>query len=220
MNQARTGRLIAEQRKSLGLTQARLAERLHVSGQAVSKWETGRSVPDPSIMVELCDILGITVNELLNGERIDMDDYRKVAEETLVKMRMLEEEKNRQLLALEWIVGIEAVASFLAMTFAAAYGDAMPKWLRVAMIVIGSVLFAIGIGWSMRIEQTAGYYECPSCGHRYVPSIKAMYLSPHIGRSRKMRCPECGKRGYHKKVLLADDKDQPTSPSGGTGRED
>lgn len=205
MNQAKTGRLIAERRKSEGLTQAMLAERLNMSAQAVSKWETGRSMPDPSVMVDLCDVLGITVNELLNGERIDMDDYRSVAEETLVRMRMLEEEKNRQLLALEWVIAIGATVAFLTMLIVAAKVDAMPTWARVALGAIGLTLFAVGMHQSLRIEQTAGYYECPSCGHRYVPSLRSVYLAPHIGRSRLMRCPECGERHYHKKVLLGED---------------
>lgn len=69
MDQIGTGKFIANCRKEKGLTQAQLAERLGISDRAVSKWETGRNMPDIAIMEELCGILGITPNELLKGER-------------------------------------------------------------------------------------------------------------------------------------------------------
>lgn len=68
MNQTEIGKFIARCRKEKKLTQAQLAEKLNITDRAVSKWETGKSMPDSSIMLELCEILGITVNELLSGE--------------------------------------------------------------------------------------------------------------------------------------------------------
>ena len=67
----------AEKRKGKNLTQAQLAERLNITDRAVSKWETGRSLPDSSVMVELCELLGITVNELLTGEDLEMKNYNE-----------------------------------------------------------------------------------------------------------------------------------------------
>ena len=86
MDQVKIGRFIAELRKEKGLTQAQLAEHFEVSNKAVSKWETGKSLPDASIMIDLCNLLGITVNELLSGERISMEDYKEKAEERLVEI--------------------------------------------------------------------------------------------------------------------------------------
>jgi len=80
MNQEKIGKFIAECRKEKNLTQLQLAEKLNISNRAVSKWETGKSCPDVSIMMELCGILGINVNELLTGERIIMENYQKKAE--------------------------------------------------------------------------------------------------------------------------------------------
>lgn len=77
MNQTEIGKFIAKSRKEKNLTQAHLAEKLNITDRAVSKWETGKSLPDSSIMLELCEILGITVNELLSGEEIDMESYEK-----------------------------------------------------------------------------------------------------------------------------------------------
>ena len=77
MDLHKIGRFIAERRKAVGMTQIQLAEKLGITDRAVSKWETGKSLPDSSIMLELCDILQISVNELLMGERINMENGNK-----------------------------------------------------------------------------------------------------------------------------------------------
>lgn len=87
MNQEKIGKFIADCRKEKGLTQLQLAEKLNITNRAVSKWETGKSCPDVSLMPDLCNVLGITVNELLSGERILMEDYQKKAEENLVELQ-------------------------------------------------------------------------------------------------------------------------------------
>ena len=66
---------------------------------------------------------------------------------------------------------------------------------------LGFVLFFLGCFYAIRIEQTAGYYQCKACGHTYVPTYKAVNLAPHAGRTRYMRCPNCGKKTWQKKVL-------------------
>ena len=69
MDQIKIGRFIAECRKQKNLSQLQLADMLNITDKAVSKWERGISKPSSSIMLELCEILGISVNELLNGEK-------------------------------------------------------------------------------------------------------------------------------------------------------
>ncbi|MBR0380224.1 MAG: helix-turn-helix transcriptional regulator [Mogibacterium sp.] len=203
MDQVKIGKFIAERRKEQGLTQAYLAEKLNITDRAVSKWETGKSLPDSSIMLELCELLKINVNELLSGELLDMDEYKKMAEENLLKMRMQEEEANRKLLSLEWVIGVGSSLIFFLTIFAGSYA-VMDKGWRIALISCGTIIFLIGAFYALRIEQTAGYYECPECGERYVPSMMAVFIAPHFGRTRKMRCPNCGKRAYQKKVLTKD----------------
>lgn len=87
MNQTEIGKFIAKCRKEKKLTQAQLAEKLNITDRAVSKWETGKSMPDSSIMLALCEILGITVNELLSGENIDMESYEKKADANLIALK-------------------------------------------------------------------------------------------------------------------------------------
>ena len=84
MNQTEIGKFIAKCRKDQNLTQAQLAEKLNITDRSVSKWETGKSMPDSSIMLELCEILGISVNELLSGEAVDMEHFEKKSEEKLI----------------------------------------------------------------------------------------------------------------------------------------
>lgn len=91
MNQIKIGKFIAECRRKKNLTQAQLAEKLNITDRAVSKWETGKSMPDSSIMLELSEILGITVNELLSGEEVDMESYEQKANENLIALKRKEE---------------------------------------------------------------------------------------------------------------------------------
>ena len=200
MDQARIGKFIAQCRKECGLTQAKLAEALNITDRAVSKWETGKSLPDASIMLELCCMLGITVNELLSGERIAMDNYVKIAEENLVEMKRQQETHVRMLLALEYVIGFISAATLLVMIFIAAFLLEETLW-KSLVIAFGIAVFAVGITFGMKLEREAGYYECRKCGHRYVPEGLPFWLSMHVGRTRYLKCPHCGERSWQKKVL-------------------
>lgn len=201
MDQEKIGKFIASCRKDAGLTQASLAERLGITDRAVSKWENGKSMPDVSIMQDLCTELGINVNELLSGERLDMDKYKDMAEENLLQLQKEEELNNKKLLSLEVVIGYTSSISFMVLIFAASFAVTSSVW-RVVMILTAAVIFTVGMVYCVRLEHDAGYYECPNCGMKYIPSMKAVVFAPHVWRSRKMRCPYCGKRGWHKKVLI------------------
>ena len=86
MDQIKIGKFIAECRKQKKLTQVQLAEKLNITDKAVSKWERGVAMPDSSIMLALCDIIGINVNELLSGERIVMENNEQKNEQLLLDM--------------------------------------------------------------------------------------------------------------------------------------
>lgn len=76
--------------------------------------------------------------------------------------------------------------------------------IGVCSIYLGVVIVIIGVVIGLRIEHDAGYYECPECKKRYVPTMKAVVMAPHYGITRKVRCPYCNVKGYHKKVLTKD----------------
>lgn len=203
MDQVRVGRFIAEKRKEQGLTQAQLAEALGITDRAVSKWETGKSLPDASIMLELCGLLKITVNDLLNGEVVSVEKYNAAMEKNLLEMVRQKEEKDRQLLKTEIVIGVVSVLFLLAMVTVGAFFMKLgqPKWVFFLLFGIGIVQFLICMTFALRIEQTAGYYECAECGHRYMPSFAAVTFAMHMNRTRYLKCPVCGKRSWQKKVL-------------------
>ena len=202
MNQEKIGKIIAACRKDAGLTQAALADKLGITDRAVSKWETGKSLPDASIMIELCNLLGITVNELLTGEHITMDDYKNKAEANLLEMQAKVEKRDKTLLFTEKVMVCVIIPVYISVILSGAYvcksGNITLGVFLIVLAVAMTIPFVI-IG--LKIEHEAGYYECPNCGERYQPTMKAIVWAPHMGTSRKMTCPHCGQKGYHKKVL-------------------
>ena len=200
MDQIKIGKFIQEKRKEQQLTQSDLAEKLNVTDRAISKWENGNCLPDAGTMPELCKILNISINDLFSGEMVDMKDNEKKLEENLLEMTKLKEEKDKQLLGLEIVIGFIVSITFITLIFVVSYIE-MATWVRILLIVMGIVIFAVGISYAVRIEQTAGYYECPNCNHKYIPTYKSVLFAMHINRTRKMKCPNCGKKGWHKKVL-------------------
>ena len=205
MDQVKTGNLIAYCRKEKGLTQAALAEQLGVSDRAVSKWETGRSIPDADNMLELSRILGITVDELLKGEKTDEGGFDQMAE-TINKLntKQQEEETNKKMLRHEVVIGLIGTVAFIAFVLIAALIPDVKLWIRLIIIIFGAVLFAVSMYYAIKIEREVGYYECPDCGHKYVPGMAAFINAPHMGRTRKMKGPQCGRRNWQKKVLTKD----------------
>ena len=200
MDQIKIGAFIAERRKMKNLTQAQLSERLGVTDRAVSKWETGRCLPDSSIMLDLCSILKITVTDLLNGEVVTMEHYNEKLEKIMLETVKQTQESDKRLLALEILIGILSMVILLGFTFIASFLQ-MEAWLRICLIVAGFAICMVGIVYALKIEQTAGYYECAKCRHRYVPTFTSVLWAMHYGRTRYMKCPACHKHSWNKKVL-------------------
>ena len=196
MDQIKIGKFIAACRKEEGMTQAELAEKLGISDRAISKWETGKSMPDSGIMLELCGFLKINVNELLSGERIMAEFYSKQLDENLLAMRREVEERDRRALKL----GFSAVLSGSVLILLASFLE-MPFWLRMVLSAFALMMILLVSFIAVGIEQKAGYYECGCCHHCYVPSYSKVILSMHKGRARYMKCPVCGRRSWQKKVL-------------------
>ena len=196
MDQEKIGRFICEKRKENGLTQMQLAEQLSVTDRAVSKWETGRAVPDSSIMLLLCKILKISVTDLLNGEVVKVDN----SEEKILELIREKEEADKRLLAIEWVVGILSTVILFVPIIIASYVQ-VEDWQRILIVLSGFIPALVGFLATLRIEQIAGYYECKECGHKYVPTFKDVNLAMHMGRTRYMRCPKCHKKSWQKKVV-------------------
>ena len=204
MDLIKIGKFIADCRKEKGLTQEQLAEKLYITDRAVSKWERGLSLPDADKMLDLCNILDINVNELLNGEKINMKDYDKKTDELLVELAKQEELKNKKLITDMYVLAITAVIFYIGITLLAAY--TLGEGTLFGIIVAVSTTFLVIVAfYAFKLEIDAGYYECRKRHHRYVPdSYFKVMISPHLNTTRFLKCPKCGKRSWSKKVMSKD----------------
>lgn len=200
MNQKKIGKFIAECRKNKSLTQEQLANKLGISDRAISKWERGLNLPDASLMIELCNILGINVNELLTGEIIEKENYMKKAEDNLIRLKELEEKNNKTLLMMEMVIGFTCSVTFMIIIFVASFAK-MDFVARIVLILTAIVVFAIGLYFAMKLEREVGYYECNKCHHKYIPNTLSFWFSMHFGRTRYLKCPKCGMRSWNKETL-------------------
>ena len=206
MDQIKTGRFIAEQRKAHGMTQRQLAERLAVSDKTVSKWECGNGLPEVSLMLPLCELLSINVNELLSGERLDADSYKQHAEENMMKL-IDERKENKRKLILEVVVVMITLLASCTLIMLSGLLE-METWLRVTLIAIGLVVMFGGIGVAAVLEMTAGYFECRKCGEYFVPTKTAYIMCAHTVMHRHLKCPHCGKRNWCRRRLAPKDEEQ------------
>ena len=199
MDQVKIGQFIKACRKEKNLTQREVAERMNISEKAVSKWETGNGLPDVSLMLSLCELLEISVNELLSGERLDEKRYFEKAEKNIMTL-MEEKAQAKKKLIIAVITLVITLLAGLTICLLAALLE-METWLRIVLAVIGAVSILVGIGIACVLERDAGVYECKHCGERFVPTMTAYLFAPHWPMSRKLKCPKCGKKSYCKKRL-------------------
>ena len=200
MDQIKIGKFIAECRKNAGLTQMQLAEKLNITDRAVSKWETGKAMPDSSVMLELCDILKITVNDLLSGERISMENNDRKNEQLLLDMAKELEQKNKTIWMTMWVIMIVSMIALLAGIFAAAFLIPEGVWQYVTILGI-CIVFLIPCFYALKLEVSVGAYKCKKCGHEIVPTYSEALWAMHRGTTRYLKCPQCNKRTWCKKVL-------------------
>lgn len=199
VDQTKIGKFIADTRKAQKLTQRQLADTLSISDKTISKWECGKGLPEASLMLPLCDILGITVNDLLSGTRVSESDYHKKAEENMMNL-MKENEENRKRMALSVICGVITIIAVCSLIVIAAFIE-MPAIARICLIVFAVATAAAGIGASCLLDVKAGHFECPHCKTLFVPTTKEYVKGYHTFTKRKLTCPECGKTGMCKKRI-------------------
>ena len=200
MNQFKIGKFIAECRKEKGLTQMQLSEKLGITDKAVSKWERGITMPDTSIMLELCDILGISVNELLNGEKINMENNDQKNKQLLLEMANELEKKNKMIWSAMWTIMIISITCLIAGLLIAAFLIPEGVWQLVTIISI-VVLFLIPCFYALKLEVSVGAYKCKNCGYEIVPTYTQALNAMHRGTTRYLKCPKCGKRTWCKKII-------------------
>ena len=200
MDQEKIGRFIAECRKNINLTQMQLAEKLNVTNRAVSKWETGKTMPDSSIMLELCDILHITVNDLLHGEILSPENYNYEVQEQLVELIAQKEHAEKRLLSTTTLL---LIAYFILIAFYALIIFFAPinNWHGFVAACLG-VIACLLVLIKIRLEKSVGYYQCTKCQHIYVPTYGRMFLADNLtAYNKRMRCPNCKTRTRQNKVF-------------------
>lgn len=199
MDQIKTGQFIKTCRKEKNLTQREVAEKLYISEKTVSKWETGNGMPEVSLMLPLCELLGISVNELLSGERLDEKRYVEKAEQNIISL-MDEKTQAKKHLIFAVIIAVVTLLAGFTLIILAKYVE-METWMKIVLVAIGFIIICSGITIACVMERDAGVYECRHCGERFVPTMKAYIFAPHMLLSRRLKCPKCGKKSYCKKRL-------------------
>ena len=199
MDQIKIGQFIKTCRKEKGLTQREVAEKLNISEKTVSKWETGNGLPEVSLMLPLCELLAISVNELLSGERLDEKRYVEKAEQNIISLMDERAQAKRKLILAVLVVAVTLVAGMVLIILPDLLE--MELWLMLSLSILGTVIILIGIAIACVLERDAGVYECRHCGERFVPSMTAYLFAPHWLTTRRLKCPTCGKKSYCKKRL-------------------
>ena len=200
MNQVKIGKFIAECRKNKNMTQAELAEKLNITDRAISKWETGKGMPDSSIMLDLCNELRITVNELLSGEMISVENKNEKQEQLLLDMAKEVEKKNKIIWTSMWVImGVSFTALFAGISISTFL---IPEGVWQLVTILGiCVVFLIPCFYALKLEVSVGAYKCKNCGYEIVPTYSEALWAMHRGFTRHLRCPKCNKRTWCKKII-------------------
>ena len=194
MDQQKTGKFIAEMRKEKGLTQRELAEKLSISDRTVSKWECGNGFPEISLMLPLCEVLDISVNELLSGKRLHSEEYQKHAEVNIMSLMQERKEAKRNLGLSIFIVLVTFLGGITLILLSGLLE--METWLRIVLIVIGFITLLGGIAVAVVLEVTSGAFECQKCQKRFMPTLGAYIAGAHTPTKRWLKCPHCGEKSW------------------------
>ena len=199
MNQIKIGSFVAACRREKGLSQLQLAEKLHVTDKAISKWERGAAMPDSAIMLELCEVLGINTSELLRGERSTENESDK-NEQLLLELSRELQQKNKTIWSAMWVLMSVSITALLGGLFVAALLIPEGVW-QLVVILATCVLFLIPCLYALKLEVSVGAYRCKHCGNEIVPTYKEAMMAMHRGTTRYLKCPQCQQRSWCKKVL-------------------
>ena len=129
-----------------------------------------------------------------------MKNHNENSELNLTEKKTQKEQADKWLLTAEIWIAVLGLLFFLGAVAVAAFVE-LPDFARILIIAGGAIVFLLACFFALKIEQVAGYYECKHCHKRYVPTYKQVILAMHVGRTRYLKCPNCGKKSWQKKVL-------------------
>ena len=201
MDQVKIGKFISDERKAKGYTQKQLSELLGISDKTISKWECGNGFPEASLLLPLCNELEITVNELLTGERISQQNYKKKAEENMVNM-IREKEENKQKILLTTIIGVISTITFVTLLLVVCfYTDVITLPIKIVLMIIALSVFGVGLYVAMWGDRKIGYFKCRNCNELFTPTFMQYNMGMHILSTRYLKCPHCKTRTWCRKVM-------------------
>ena len=201
MDQVKIGKFISNERKAKGYTQKQLSELLAISDKTISKWECGNGFPEASLLLPLCNELEITVNELLTGERISQQNYKKKAEENMVNM-IREKEENKQKILLTTMIGVISTITFVTLLLVVCfYTDVIILPIKIVLMMIAISVFGVGLYVAMWGDRKIGYFKCRNCNELFTPTFMQYNMGMHLLSTRYLKCPHCKTRTWCKKVM-------------------
>ena len=201
MDQVKIGKFLSDERKAKGYTQKQLSELLGISDKTISKWECGNGFPEASLLLPLCNELEITVNELLTGERISQQNYKKKAEENMVNM-IREKEENKQKILLTTIIGVISTITFVTLLLVVCfYTDVISLPIKIVLMMIALSVFGVGLYVAMWGDRKIGYFKCRNCNELFTPTFMQYNMGMHLLSTRYLKCPHCKTRTWCKKVM-------------------
>ena len=201
MDQVKIGKFISDERKAKGYTQKQLSELLGISDKTISKWECGNGFPEASLLLPLCNELEITVNELLTGERISQQNYKKKAEENMVNM-IREKEENKQKILLTTMIGVISTITFVTLLLVVCfYTDVIILPIKIVLMMIAISVFGVGLYVAMWGDRKIGYFKCRNCNELFTPTFMQYTMGMHIASTRYLKCPHCKTRTWCRKVM-------------------
>ena len=200
MDYNKIGNFIANERKAKKLTQAKLAEKIFVSEKTISKWENGKSLPDTNSLPKLCEILGISLNELLSGEKIITDNTSQKNEQLLLNITKELERKNKIIWKSMWVIMLISMIALFSGIFLVAFLIPEGIWQLVSILSL-CIVFLIPCFYALKLEVSVGVYKCKNCGNEIIPTYSQALWSMHKGTTRYLKCPNCKKHCWCKKVI-------------------
>ena len=201
MDQVKIGKFISDERKAKGYTQKQLSELLEISDKTISKWECGNGFPEASLLLPLCNELEITVNELLTGERISQQNYKKKAEENMVNM-IREKEENKQKILLTTMIGVISTITFVTLLLVVCFHtDVITLPIKMVLMVIAISVFSVGLYVAMWGDRKIGYFKSRNCNELFAPTFMQYNMGMHLLSTRYLKCPHCKTRTWCKKVM-------------------
>lgn len=198
MDTVKIGQFIRSLRKENSFTQREVAERLNVSEKTISKWETGNGMPEVSLMLPLCKLFGISINELLSGERLNEKQYVEKAEENMADL--VDKTTPRKKIIISTISCILVILSSLTLILISAL-FVTKIWLKLVMIGIALIAVFADISVILLVAVSVEIYKCEKCGEKFVPTLTAYLFAPHTFKRRYLKCPHCGKKDWNNSHL-------------------